>query len=105
MTPPVNQDGHLTGPTPENIRSEHHGRTTDYGKIALICIFYSILAALLCLTVMFYLMIFVSPILYFLSIGFAVAGIVSGNGKNKAVMALSMVVISSFLLFCLAATT
>lgn len=105
MTQPVNQDGHLTGYPPENMRSEHHNRTTDYGKIALICIISSILASLLCLTVMFFVMIFVSPILYFLSIGFAIAGIVSGNGKDKAVIALWMVVISSFLLFCLGATT
>ena len=105
MAPPVNQDEHLTGYPPENMRSEHHSRTTDYGKVALICIISSIITAILCFTVMFYLMIFVSPILYFLSIGFAVAGIISGNGKDKAVIALSMIVISSFLLFCLAATT
>lgn len=104
MTKPADRDMHLTDYPNKNMLNEHHNRTTDYGKIALICITSAVLSTLLCFTVLFYLMIFVSPILYFLSIGFAGAGIASGNGKTKAIIALWTAVILSVILFLLGTT-
>lgn len=79
---------------------------TDYGKYALIFISSAILILLLGFThyIMTMLLIFVSPVLYFLSIGFAGAGIATGNGSIKSIIALSTAVLSSIVLFYLAST-
>lgn len=78
----------------------------NYGKYALICIISAILILLLGFThyIMTMLLIFVSPVLYFLSIGFAWAGIATGNGRIKSIIALSTAVLSGIVLFYFAST-
>ena len=92
----------------ENIQNYTAENTseTDYGKYALICISSAILILLLGFThyIMTMLLIFVSPVLYFLSIGFAGAGIATGNGRIKSIIALSTAVLSSIVLFYFAST-